>query len=126
MRDIENSEDIKLLVETFYSKALNDEKIGPIFKTVHFSLEQHIPVMVNFWETILLDVVSYKGNPMLKHLEMNKTVPLEAEHFERWIKLWKETVSGRFNGLTAQQAINRAESIAALMQHKINQLNQQR
>ncbi len=126
MRDIENSGDIKYLVETFYSKALKDELIGPVFKAVHFSLEQHIPIMINFWETILLDIVTYRGNPMVKHLEMNKILPLESKHFDRWNKIWKETVTASFNGLTAQQAINRAEGIADLIQHKIKKLSQPR
>ncbi|TKC05943.1 group III truncated hemoglobin [Pedobacter frigoris] len=119
MRDIENREDIQYLVEAFYEKALKDEIIGPVFKAAHFSLEAHIPVMVTFWETILLDVVTYKGNPMLKHIALDKTVPLEPEHFARWMSIWTTTVAQKFDGLNAQQAINRADSIAKLMQFKI-------
>jgi len=121
MRDIENRKDILYLVETFYERALSDEVIGPVFKAANFKLEEHIPVMVTFWETILLDVITYKGNPMLKHIMLSKTVPLEPAHFERWMSIWKTTVSQAFSGLVAQQAINRAEGIAGLMQHKIKQ-----
>lgn len=119
MRDIENRQDIQYLVESFYQKALKDELIGPIFKAANFSLDAHIPVMITFWETILLDVVTYKGNPMLKHLALDKSVPLEPEHFERWMNIWIETVSQKFEGTKAQQAIIRADSIAKLMQFKI-------
>lgn len=121
MRDIENQADIQYLVETFYQTALADEVIGPVFKAADFSLEQHIPVMVKFWETILLDVITYQGNPMLKHITLNKTVALLPEHFERWMAIWEQTVTAKFDGFTARQAINRAASIAQLMQHKITQ-----
>lgn len=121
MKDIENRADIQYLVETFYNHALKDEIIGPVFKAANFKLDEHIPVMITFWETILMDVVTYKGNPMLKHLELNKTVPLLPSHFERWMHIWKITVSEAFTGIVAQQAIKRAEGIADLMQHKIKQ-----
>lgn len=119
MNDIQNRTDIEYLVAHFYKAALADELIGPVFKAANFSLEQHIPVMVSFWETILLDVITYQGNPMLRHLELNRSVPLNPAHFDRWMQIWVQTVNGKFSGLTAQQAINRASSIAGLMQHKI-------
>ncbi|MEJ2882394.1 group III truncated hemoglobin [Pedobacter sp. GR22-6] len=126
MTDIKNTTDIRYLVETFYNKALNDELIAPLFHAAQFSLDQHIPIMIRFWETLLLDVVTYKGNPMLKHIEMNKTIPLKPEHFERWLRIWRETVKSKFAGFNAQQAINRAEGIARLMQYKMEQFNQPR
>lgn len=119
--DIKDQEDIRFLVIEFYHQALTDELIGPVFKAANFSLEAHIPVMITFWETILLDVVTYKGNPMLKHIALNKEVPLLGEHFERWMKIWEETVRVNFEGPVADQAISRAASIAQLMQYKISQ-----
>lgn len=120
-RDIKDSNDIRFLVDTFYSNALTDPVIGPVFKAADFSLERHIPVMVTFWETILLDVVTYKGNPMLKHIALNKEVPLHAEHFEQWMKIWEATISADFEGPIADNAISRASSIGQLMQYKIKQ-----
>lgn len=120
-RDIQNQEDIRFLVIEFYNRALSDAVIGPVFKAANFSLEAHIPVMVTFWETILLDVVTYKGNPMLKHIALNKEVPLHGEHFERWMKIWEETIRTNFEGPVSDQAVSRATSIAQLMQYKIKQ-----
>lgn len=121
MRDITDKEDIKLLIISFYEQALGDNIIGPVFKKANFVLQSHIPVMVSFWETILFDVITYSGNPMLKHLELNKTVPLKSDHFERWMHIWKLTVQTNYNGPLADKAILRANSIAQLMQHKIEQ-----
>ncbi|HMI01978.1 MAG TPA: group III truncated hemoglobin [Pedobacter sp.] len=123
MRDIADKKDIELLVENFYKQALNDEKIGPLFKKAEFVLEIHIPTMVSFWETILFDVITYRGNPMLKHIELNKTVPLMSAHFEQWMNIWKKTVRMNFEGPLAEKAILRAGSIAQLMQYKIQQMN---
>jgi len=38
-------------------------------------------------ESILLDKKGYKGNPMLKHIELNRKEALTAVHFDRWIEL---------------------------------------
>ncbi|SMC85995.1 group III truncated hemoglobin [Pedobacter africanus] len=121
MKDILNKTDIQYLVETFYSKALNDTVIGPVFKQADFKLEAHIPVMVAFWETLLFDVITYSGNPMLKHLELNRRVALKGPHFERWMQIWEETVSSEFQGPLAEKAVIRASSIAQLMSYKIQQ-----
>ncbi|WP_316820924.1 group III truncated hemoglobin [Pedobacter gandavensis] len=120
--DIQDQKDIRFLVIEFYNQALTDEVIGPVFKAANFSLDAHIPVMVRFWETILLDVVTYKGNPMLKHIALNHEVPLHAEHFERWMKIWEETIRAHYEGPVADQAISRASSIGQLMQYKIKQV----
>lgn len=123
MRDIADKKDIQLLVENFYNHALQDETIGPLFKKAGFVLESHIPTMVSFWETILFDVITYSGNPMLKHIELNKTVPLLPADFQQWMNIWENTVKTNFEGPLAEKAIIRASSIAHLMQHKIQQMN---
>lgn len=121
MEDIQHKKDIQYLVETFYRKALADPQIGPVFEAADFRLEKHIPVMVSFWETILFDVITYKGNPMLKHLELNKSVALKTLDFERWIEIWTETVNHKFSGKLAEKAIVRAKAIAQLMEYKIKE-----
>ena len=119
--DIENVEDIATLVNAFYTKVIDDSTIGYIFKSVpYFSFEKHIPIMISFWETLLFGVASYKGNPMLKHIELNKTIPLNTEHFKQWLSLWEETVNVTFKGKNATEAIIKAKSIGCLIEHKIN------
>ncbi|HKG08228.1 MAG TPA: group III truncated hemoglobin [Pedobacter sp.] len=118
---IQTRADIQRLVELFYNKALSDPIIGHIFKATHFDLEIHIPVMVSFWETILLDVHTYQGNPMAKHIDINKTIALEAAHFEHWLFLWASTITDNFTGEKAEEAISRASGIAKIMQAKISQ-----
>ncbi|WP_133574396.1 group III truncated hemoglobin [Pedobacter metabolipauper] len=120
-KDISTREDIEDLIRTFYGKALDDAQLGPVFKAANFSLAAHIPVMISFWETILLDVITYSGNPMRKHMELNRTVTLDPAHFEQWMKIWKETITEKFRGPVAENAMIRADSIALIIQHKLKQ-----
>ncbi|MHA4895607.1 group III truncated hemoglobin [Pedobacter sp. PWIIR3] len=122
-KDIIEKADIILLVEDFYSTVLTDESIGDIFVKANFNLETHIPVMVSFWQGILLNEHHYHGNPMVKHIELNRLVPLKGEHFKRWLEIWRETVLKNFSGTVADNAIKRADNIAQIMMNKLNQLN---
>lgn len=120
MKDIENVNDIEFLVDEFYQKVIIDELLGRFFTiVVNFEWEVHIPIMVSFWETVLLGKASYKGNPMNKHIELDKLSKLEPVHFERWLELWKSTVNENFIGEKAAEAIVKAETIAKLMQTKL-------
>ena len=120
MHDIQERADIELLVNRFYEKVVPDRLIGHFFtKVVHFTWEEHIPVMISFWETVLLGVQSYKGNPMVKHIALDALQHLEPVHFERWLYLWQETVRQHYTGEKAQMAIDRAHSIAQIIQTKI-------
>lgn len=121
MNDITNRNDIELLVDRFYQKVVTDPVIGHFFTSViHLSWEVHIPIMVSFWETVLLGVTAYKGNPMIKHIELNKLAKLEPHHFDRWLQLWKETVHENFAGPVAGLAVSKAQNIAVIIQQKID------
>jgi len=122
MNDIATKADIELLVTKFYEQVIPDDVIGVFFtKVANFSWEEHIPVLVSFWNSLLLGANSYKGNPMIKHIELNELLPLEAPHFERWLQLWVKTVHDNFAGPKADEAISRAQNIAGVMQLKIKQ-----
>jgi len=119
---IETREDIRELVENFYSKVKKDDIIGEIFNDVLvFRWDTHIPIMIDFWESVLLGTGSYKGNTMRVHIELNKVHPLTPEHFERWKKLFFETLDAHFIGPVVDEAKSRVELMETLMQTKIAQ-----
>ena len=121
MQDILDKKDIESLIDKFYKKVIADEIIGYFFTSViTLSWGKHIPIMISFWDTILFGTQSYKGNPMTKHIALSKLSPIENAHFERWMTLWKETINENFYGEKAQEAIDRAQTIALTMQYKIN------
>jgi len=120
MADISHRNDIIRLVDTFYNKALTDEEIGHIFsQTIAHRLEAHLPRIYDFWESALFHTATYKGNPMLVHIDLNKTIPLHASHFDRWITLWNQTVEELYDGEIATAAISKAAMMKDLMIYKI-------
>lgn len=123
--DIASREHIEKLVTEFYEKVKKDDTIGYIFNDIaRVNWEHHIPVICDFWETILLDATSYRNNAMAVHYTLNRKAPFEEKHFDRWLLLFNETVDEHFSGKTASMAKTRAKSIASLMLFKMKQENQ--
>ncbi len=111
--DIVNAEDIASLVREFYTKIYADEVLRPIFADVaKVNLEDHLPKMNSFWETVLLGKKSYRGNPMAVHYALNGKKPLNECHFIRWLSLFCLTVDGKFAGPTAEKAKESARRIS--------------
>lgn len=113
-KDIDSREDIVVLVDAFYAKVQADGKLAPVF--AHVNWETHLPVMYDFWSSLLLGDKSYRGNPFEKH----KALPIDAHHFSQWLKLFQETVDLHFEGSKAREVKDRAQSIATVFQHKMN------
>ena len=118
-RDIENRDDIDRLMVGFYTAALADEKIGYIFKDVaKLDLETHLPIIGDFWETILFQkgvYARYGRTPLMVHGELNEKTPLLFDHFTRWLELFEAAVDGDFEGPNADFIKSRAHAIANRM-----------
>jgi hemoglobin len=124
MKDIESREDVDLLVRSFYDKVRKNEMLGHIFDDViKIDWAYHIPILVDFWETILLDTNSYQRNAMAEHFKVNQKIKLEPLHFNTWLNLFDATVNEHFEGAKANLAKQRAHSIAQIMQLKMQQIN---
>ena len=120
MRDIQTKEDLAFLMEAFYSRMLKDEEIGYIFTDVaKLNLEAHLPSLTNFWENMLIQANGYKKDVMGIHLKLNALEKLQPQHFERWLLLLEATVNENFKGEKADTMLNRANSIASVMQIKM-------
>jgi len=122
--DIETREDITKLIIQFYEQVKKDSIIGFIFNdVVNMNWEVHIPVIVDFWETILLDNPVYKKNAMEVHYDLNKKIALQQKHFSQWLLLFYTSVDNLYTGKTATLAKTRAKSIAAVMEFKMSGAN---
>jgi hemoglobin len=111
--DIENRGDCERLVRAFYGRALEDPVIGWIFVDVaKLDVEEHVPVIASFWETILLGARSYGGGAFAPHAVLHAKVGLRAGHFERWLALWRATVDELFAGERAELAKAHAQRVA--------------
>ena len=121
MQDIESRQDIELLVNSFYEQAKKDDTIGHIFnQIVGEDWLHHLPVMYSFWETVLLHVPGYTGNPIQKHIEIDKQIPLQEAHFQKWLQLWTETIDGVFKGKIADDAKKRGGLMIQLISAKVS------
>ena len=121
LKDIENRIDVELLINTFYNKIRANESLGFIFNEVaKVDWENHLPIMYDFWESILFHNGTYKRNAMQPHIDLSKKTALTKEHFDQWLLIFKATVDELFNGATANNAKTRAISIATMIQLKIS------
>ncbi|MFZ6012702.1 MAG: group III truncated hemoglobin [Bacteroidota bacterium] len=111
--DIKEREDIEKLVNQFYKKVQADPLLAPLFG--HVDWTKHLPLMHNFWASMVLGEYSYQGNPFQKHANL----PLKQEHFSQWILLFIETVDQNFKGQKANEIKDRARNIARIFQHKM-------
>ena len=115
-KEIRTEDDIRLLVDSFYAKVNEDKLIGPIFNiqaAVHW--DEHLPKMYAFWGTQLIGTASYNGRPFPPHMRFD----LKAEHFNRWLDLFMQTVDEHFTGITAEMARQKARNIANVFQYKL-------
>jgi hemoglobin len=114
--DILDINDVKTLVDTFYSKVQKDELLGEIFNTkIADRWPEHLDKMYRFWQTVLLSEHTYFGSPFPPHAKL----PIEKEHFNRWLELFETTINECFEGEKAKEALWRAGKMADMFQHKI-------
>lgn len=103
-------EDIATLVNEFYGKVRYDSLLGPIFTdAIGADWGPHLAKMRAFWSSVLLASRTYKGNPMMAHLQLPPR--LTAAHFQRWLDLWRETAAEHCSPDVAYQFVQRAEMI---------------
>ena len=124
MQDIESRSDIDHLMRVFYEQALADHVIGYIFTDVaKLDLEHHLPIIGDFWETMLFqsgDYAKYGRNPLDVHKTLHLRSAIRPEHFERWLKIFNESVDAEFAGDRADFLKMRANAIAGRMQAFLN------
>ena len=116
--DLENRADIDDLMIRFYREAITDETIGYIFKAAELDLEHHLPIIGDFWETLLFRSDAYQKhgrNPLRVHTELHEKTALLSEHFGRWLEIFREKMDESFTGERADFIKLRAEQIANRM-----------
>ncbi|MFK7980497.1 MAG: group III truncated hemoglobin [Saprospiraceae bacterium] len=123
MKNIENKEDVKLFVDSFYEKVRIDAKLGPVFAAkipsdTHWA--SHLERMYSFWNTVLFGERDYRGNPFSKHA----TLSIKAPHFDRWIALFTITIDELFVGEKAVEVKLRANKMGMLFQSKLQHLQE--
>lgn len=120
MKDITTIDDVKLLVNTFYTSVRNDALIGPIFnEKLENRWPAHLEKMYTFWQTVLLNERTYFGSPFPPHARL----PISKEHFDIWLGLWHNTIEMYFKGEIADEAKWRGDKMAEMFLAKIEYYN---
>ncbi len=109
--------DVKRLVAAFYAKARYDPALAHFFTQVDWA--HHTPRIEAFWNQLLFGTPNYQGDPMAPHVQLHQRLPMEEAHFQRWVELFTSTVDELFAGPKAEEAKQRAQSIAGVMLHRV-------
>jgi len=104
-----SEEEISRLVHAFYARVRQDAVLGPIFDAHIDDWDHHLAKLVDFWSSILLRTGRYSGTPMPRHAALPG---LEAELFQRWLALFRQTADEQPNRLMAERACEMAGRIA--------------
>ena len=111
-------------MQEFYKKLLADDSISYLFNDVaKINLAHHLPVLVDFWDSVLFQSDTYRKNAMQPHMALHEQSPLGKHHFETWLRYFKGSVDELFEGDNAFIIKERATSIATVMQIKTHQLS---
>jgi len=116
--DIKNLDDIELFVNRFYEKVQQDDLIGPVFNGIIEDWTPHLQKMYAFWNAVLFGVPGFTGNPFARHAPL----PIDEEHFDRWLLLFRETIDTLFEGDVAEDTKKRAETMAIMFLSKLKHM----
>ena len=103
---------IERLVRGFYAKVRTDAVLAPIFEARIRDWEPHLTQMFAFWSSVALMTGRYHGTPMVKHMPL----PVDADHFDRWLDLFEATAREICSPQAAAHFIERARRIAASLE----------
>ena len=108
-------------MKSFYKKLLSDDSISYLFTDVaKVNLEEHFPILVNFWDSMLFGTQTYKANAMQPHIDLAKKSKLTSDHFKTWLGYLNDSIDERFEGRIAHTMKARAQNIAGLMEFKVD------
>lgn len=114
LTDIADRADVEALLRRFYGRVLVDDVLAGPFTQVRevTGLAAHLPVMTDFWETMLFHVRRYRGRVQDVHGRVHNRAELSTGHFIRWLTTWYDTVDEMHDGPLAQRAKRQAARIA--------------
>lgn len=118
--DLATRADVHALLVRFYGRVLVDDLLAAPFTEVRAKgLDAHLPVMCDFWETVLFRAGRYQGSALDVHRHVHHDHPLSHRHFVRWLTLWLDTVDAMYRGPVAEQAKVQACRVAWAMHRRL-------
>lgn len=93
--DTITKKNIRRMIDQFYSQVLKDELLSSFFiqklgdEMISDKWLAHLKLLTDFWASVILEDTNYKGQPIKPHIQMKD---LKRESFERWVKVFFESV----------------------------------
>jgi len=110
---------IMKLMRAFYARVRVDPLIGPIFNARIEDWEPHLARIGDFWSAVMSRSGRYQGQPMRLHLPL----PIDAQHFDRWLELFDATAREVCSAAVAEQFMQRARTIGRSLEMGIAAAN---
>ena len=107
---------VERLVRRFYDRVRVDPLLGPVFAARIVDWEPHLRTLTDFWSSIALQTARYDGRPMPVHVRLE----VGAEHFGRWLELFRTTAAEVCTPEAAAFFVGKAEQIARSFQMGID------
>ncbi len=109
---IASEEAIALCVQRFYERAQKDPLLAPVFVASIADWEHHLKKIQDFWSHALLGTARYSGFPFPAHMQL----PVEPEHFSRWMALFEKTAQETLTPALAEKAVEKARHMSTCFQ----------
>jgi hemoglobin len=118
--DLTTRADVEALLRSFYGQVLVDDVLAKPFAQIRTTgLESHLPVMCDFWQTVLFRAGLYQGSVGRAHQPVQNRHALTAQHFLRWLALWNTSIDHMYQGPVAERAKVQATRIAWAMHRRL-------
>jgi hemoglobin len=118
--DLDTRSQVHDAVVRFYREIVFDDVLGPVFEEVaEVDWSVHIPKLIDFWCRVLLGEPGYDGYLLHAHAAVHDMETFRPEFFERWLRLFIETVDDGWEGPFADKAKAHARHVAAVLARRL-------
>ena len=120
MPDLDHRAAIHDLVVHFYREVAFDDLLGPVFGEVaEVDWAEHIPRLIGYWCRVLLGDPSYDGRILTAHERVDAEQPFDAALFDRWYRLFVESVDSGWSGPHVDRAKRHAAHMAGVLSRRL-------
>lgn len=120
--DLDRPGALERFIEAFYRRLLQDPLLSPLFLDVAgIDLAVHLPRIKAYWRKMLFADPAYQRHMMARHRAVHARVPFHAEHYQRWLRLFEETLAEEACGPVAERAERLARRVAGNMRRNLAQ-----
>ena len=113
--DVVDRVTVEKMVRQFYETIIKDDLVGPFFIRAlgndfkSYEWHEHLNTLNNFWLMMMNGEKNYWGSPFPPHAFLGYLSP---ETFQRWLKLFRETVDELFIPQIADKFYVKGEVLA--------------